>query len=170
MLPLILTLLLAATGGADDPRGPLDGPFLLRGVDVWQADGSRLSDRSLLIRGSRIVAVGGPDLPAPPEARVVEAEDGWVAYPGLVHAGFDKGVTKLEESPFPDEATDPKKGPLPAMERGARKDLRGWLHVADILDWDHVSRQRQRPGGDQDSDGSYREASSDAPRGAALPD
>ncbi|HEX9794671.1 MAG TPA: amidohydrolase family protein [Planctomycetota bacterium] len=134
LLPLLLFVFSLA--GGDDPIGPRDGVFLLRSVTVWNADGSLTEDRSLLLRGGVIEAVGGADLAAPPEARVVEAGADWLAYPGLVHARFDLNGTKVPASPFHNEATDPRRDPIPAMEWGTRKDLRAWLRVADVLAWE----------------------------------
>ncbi len=77
---------LAAAGVTLAAQPATADPFritLLRRVTVIDGTGARPKrDASVLIAGERIVAVGGPDLPVPPHARVVDLPGRYVI-PGL---------------------------------------------------------------------------------------
>ncbi|TAH35961.1 MAG: hypothetical protein EYC70_11980 [Planctomycetota bacterium] len=136
----------AAPAGEEEVKGPYDGAFVLRGVSVWTPDGV-VADRSLLLRNGLIEAVGGPELAAPPEARQIEAQDGWTAYPGWIHADLGIGVEATPPTPFSNAATDARDNPIPGMEWGNRKDLRAWMRVADTMLWDPAKTARWREAG-----------------------
>ena len=116
-------------------EGPLDGVFFLRGVRVWQPDGSLLENRSLLLRNGRIEAAGGPELDPPPEARILEAEEDWVVYPGLLHAAFPATLREAPPNWYVATASDPAAGPVPRMEWGDRAVLRATVRAGALAEW-----------------------------------
>lgn len=135
-----------ALGGDDKPKGPYEGTFVLRGCSVWEPGAPPAGERALLLRNGIVEAIGGADLPAPPEARVLQAEPDWVVYPGWIHAAFDAGAP-APPAPFASAATDPRLDPVPAMEWGPRRGLHAWLRVADTLSWDPEKTARWREAG-----------------------
>ena len=154
---MLATLLLLASAllplpdaaQGEEPKGPLDEVFLIRAASVWHADGSTSGPHDLLLRNGLIerVSEAGEALGVVPEAREVDAGEDWVVYPGLIHAAFDDGIAELPDSPYPSEATDPRQDPIPAMEWGNRKDLNGWVRIADHLEWDDAKGEKWREHG-----------------------
>ncbi len=116
----------------------LDGVFLIEGIRVMQ-DQALSEPKDLLVRDGWIVQMvdhGAGGLQVPADAHRIEAEQDWVLLPGLIHAAFQAPVSVPGDSAFKEEATDPVTGPIPGMEYGDRRYLRGWVHAADYLQWD----------------------------------
>ncbi|KAA3604459.1 MAG: hypothetical protein DWQ01_21715 [Planctomycetota bacterium] len=138
---LLLALLLPCLQGPGEVSPPQEGPFLLQNVHLWHPDGNRLN-QSLWIEHGLVQRMVGPDrpLPIPPEAKIIEAEEDWWVYPGLIHGnGPARWFAEEAAHPYRFQTTDPKADPIPAMEWGERRNLRGWYRVADDLDWDPQS-------------------------------
>ena len=130
----ILTLL---TGNGEDPKDPQDGVFVIRGVQIWQESGPLTGPHDIVIEGKEFnrISLPGQSLSTIPGAKEIEGEN-WVVYPGLVHANFPANISDPPPNPFHEETSDPREGPIPTMEYGERVQFRGWLHVADTLEWD----------------------------------
>lgn len=132
---------------ADEVQGPQDGTFLIQGVRVWQ-DGQVGDAQDLLIQNGWIAAIGADAASqAPATAKRVAAEDGWVVYPGLVHANLPASFQPAPSNPYAVETTDPRTGPVPSMELDTTQNLRAWLYAADQLDWDASSGEEWREAG-----------------------
>jgi len=133
---LMLASISAPAMPQDDPVSH-DGTFLIEGVKVWQ-QGQADTLFDVLIRDGWIVTLSSPGdfLSIAGSLTRIEAEEDWVIYPGLIHANWTGRFLTQPDSPYAEDATDPRTGPIPSMEYGARGALRGWTHVADYLDWD----------------------------------
>ncbi len=135
---LATSFLVAALSVFGGPGEPRDGDLVLNGVRRWSPDGALSAPAILVVRDGRYQAVGSLQeaLALAPEAHLVEAGADWILYPGMVHGDFPAGVPEPPASPYREEATDPREAPIPAMEYGDHGPFRGWLHVADTLEWD----------------------------------
>jgi imidazolonepropionase-like amidohydrolase len=131
----------------DEPKqGPQDGVFVISDVQVWNGH-EVVGPMDLLLRDGWIevmVNSAHQDLKAPADAIRIQAEADWVVYPGLIHADWGKGVGKLPDNPYHEVASNASDGPVPNMEYGDRRYLRGWLKVADVLDWDEEKAEDWR--------------------------
>ncbi|MFK5955135.1 MAG: amidohydrolase family protein [Planctomycetota bacterium] len=136
MLICALTCLAATT--FQEPAPPVDGPFLLTEIQAFADDGSAAKTTALLIHANGSVEYLTPPVnPADyPHARVITSEEGWILYPGLVHANFPAGRGETPANPYVGTASDPKEGPIPAMEYGDHKNFLAWFSAADAADWD----------------------------------
>ena len=74
-----------------------DRVIVIRNATVVPVVGERIPTGTVVIRGSKIEAVGR-DLPVPPGARVVDAA-GLFVYPGMIDSGTDLGLTEIESVP-----------------------------------------------------------------------
>ena len=70
---------------------------VIRNATVVPVVGARIPNGTVVIRGSKIEAVGR-DLAVPPGARVVDAA-GLFVYPGMIDSGTDLGLTEIESVP-----------------------------------------------------------------------
>ena len=70
---------------------------VIRNATVVPVVGARIPNGTVVIRGSKIEAVGR-DLPVPPGAKVVDAA-GLFVYPGMIDSGTDLGLTEIESVP-----------------------------------------------------------------------
>lgn len=70
---------------------------VIRNATIVPVVGARIQNGMVVIRGSRIEAVGR-DLPVPPGARVVDAT-GLFVYPGMIDSGTDLGLTEIQSVP-----------------------------------------------------------------------
>jgi imidazolonepropionase-like amidohydrolase len=89
------------------PEAP-EAVLLLRGAHMLTAAGPMLAPADLLLRGARIEAVG-PDLEAPPGARIIDVRGRWVT-PGLIDPHSHLGVyavPMVAAHSDGNEATDP---------------------------------------------------------------
>ncbi len=144
MLATTLTLFLLSSIGAINSDDPQEGPFLIQGIQVAIPGELSESSNVLLQDGAyRIVEEDYPEA----GLQLIQAESDWVLYPGMVHGNLKISTFGLPESPYKETATDPKSGPIVAMERGSREALRGWLHVADQLDWNPADAKEWREAG-----------------------
>lgn len=103
-----------AVGAAPYPstyRGYPGEPTLIRGATLFDGEGVRLDDASILIADGKIVAVGA-DVPAPANARVIDGRGKWIT-PGIIdphsHLGAHgspgvKANTDLNETTGPNTA------------------------------------------------------------------
>jgi hypothetical protein len=87
-------VLVVRDAGAQFNEPPPPAVYALSGVTVVQADGSRATNITIVVRKGFIEAMG-PDLPVPEGAEVLEG-DSLMVYPGMIDA---QGGAKLE---FPD--------------------------------------------------------------------
>jgi imidazolonepropionase-like amidohydrolase len=128
-------------------QGPQDGSFLIEGVRIWNS-GSVSEPQDVLIRDGWIAAIGADAAAqAPASAHRVEAEEGWVIYPGLIHANYSASFNPAGANPYGIETTDPRTGPVPSMELGNTANLRGWSFAADQLAWDPSAADDWREAG-----------------------
>jgi imidazolonepropionase-like amidohydrolase len=70
---------------------------VIRNATVVPVVGERVPNGTVLIRGSRIEAVG-KDLPVPPGATVVDGT-GLFVYPGMIDSGTELGLTEIQSVP-----------------------------------------------------------------------
>jgi imidazolonepropionase-like amidohydrolase len=68
------------------------GVHALRGATVWTQPSKKIENATILIREGKIAAIGGADLPVPPEARV------WDASGKHIYAGFIDSASALGKS------------------------------------------------------------------------
>ncbi len=133
--PLLSTLALAVAPLQVD-AGAQDGKFLIENLRVWQ-NGQVSEPMDLLVQDGLILGMlpaDGEITPTGDFTRIEAAED-WVAYPGLIHANYGGSFFPEPQNPYAEDSSDPRTGPIPAMEYGDRRQMRGWSHVADYLDW-----------------------------------
>lgn len=133
---LALTLTLQARPQEDPP--PVDGPYLIPAVQVWSGPGEAPTTRGLLVHDAAHVQWfdGTVDPALFPEATVVEADEDWILYPSLFHAAMPASLRAMEGNPYLGTASDPRQGPMPAMEYGTRNSFHGHVRIADHLEWD----------------------------------
>lgn len=70
-------------------------PILLTGATIHTVPGTAIANGRMLFREGRIAAIGGPDLPADPAARVVDLS-GLHVYPSLINANTTLGISEIE--------------------------------------------------------------------------
>jgi imidazolonepropionase-like amidohydrolase len=70
---------------------------VIRNATVVPVVGARIPNGTVVIRGSKIEAVG-QNLPVPPGAKVIDAA-GLFVYPGMIDSGTDLGLTEIESVP-----------------------------------------------------------------------
>ena len=135
---LATSILFGALLALSAPQQPRDGDLVLNGIRRWSAGGAVSEASVVVVRDGRYQLAGSLEeaLALAPAAHVVDAAEDWILYPGLVHADFPASVPAPPPSPYGEEATDPREAPIPAMEYGSHDPLRGWLCVADTLEWD----------------------------------
>lgn len=136
----------ALAGGSQEPR---EGDFILDRVQVWDGDAEPSAPRTLWLREGRAQTLASLEeaLALAPGAAVIEAEDGWILYPGLVHADYPAKLAEATASPYAERASDPREGAIPSFELGDHHALRGWLRVADTLAWDPEQGKAWREAG-----------------------
>ena len=145
MLALTQTLLCFLLGSSaavastpsQEPLPPVDAPIILRNIDVWQGPGETQQDMTVILHDAFAVeyrsgVVNTNDFP---QARVIDAEEGWLLYPGLIHGNFPSGRGERVSNPYRGTSTDPTTGPLTAMEYGEHNAFFAWMYVADQADW-----------------------------------
>ncbi|MHC4823430.1 MAG: amidohydrolase family protein [Planctomycetota bacterium] len=135
---LVCALTLLATSLPQEPSPVADGPFLIPSVQSWPAEGEQPNRVGVLLHadGSVQILDAAADPTAYPHARVIEAAEDWVLYPGLIHGNFPAGHGETPSNAYLGTASDPTVGPVPAMEYGTHNHFFGWLHAADQADWD----------------------------------
>lgn len=135
---LICALTCLAAAAFQEPSPPADGPFLITQIQAFAPEGAVSRATGLLIHANGSVDFLPPPVdPADyPQAQVIEGEEGWMLYPGLVHANFPSGVGETPANPYQGTASDPTEGPIPAMEYGTHQNFYAWLHAADYAAWD----------------------------------
>lgn len=134
--PLLVSIALAIAPLQSD-AGAQDGTFLIENVKVWQ-QGQVAGPMDLLVQDGWILGMVPADGEITPNGDFtrIEAAEDWVVYPGLIHANLKSGVLAEPQNPYFENGSDPRTGPVPAMEYGDRRQMRGWSHVADYLDWE----------------------------------
>src|SRR5262249_29798750 len=68
--------------------------YAIKGATIHRVTGPDIQDGMIIIVGGRIEAVGGPETPVPPGAKVIDAK-GLDAWPGLVDAGSALGLFEI---------------------------------------------------------------------------
>jgi imidazolonepropionase-like amidohydrolase len=63
----------------------------ITGATIHSVSAPKIERGTIVLRGGRIAAIGGPDLPIPPDATRLDAT-GKVVTPGLIHAGSTLGL------------------------------------------------------------------------------
>ena len=146
---LFCTLTLAAAACAQEAPQAVEGPFLIPSVRTWGHGDTPEETIGLLIHadGSREVLPAGVDPSAYPFATVIEAEEDWILYPGLLHADFPSGLGETPANPYQGTASDPTKGPIPAMEYGEHQSFHGHLFASDFAEWDAEDAEGWRDAG-----------------------
>lgn len=139
----LLALLLGGTSSARAAQEPvpeiLEAPYLIPSVQVWQGPGQVLVRRGVLVLDHQeVILLDGPaDANAYPEARVWEAHEEDILYPGMLHGGFRAGLGELPANPYQSTTSDPRQGPIPAMEYGSHVSFAGHLFMSDFADWNN---------------------------------
>lgn len=139
MPPITAALLLGALAAPISVQADAepDRVYLIRDVLRWNGAGGEAERGSLLVQDGHVAwSATGFDVGNYPEARVIDAEDDWMVYPGRVNAGFQASFGDLPANPYMSEKSDASTGPVPAMELGDRAAFRGWMYAADVLEWD----------------------------------
>jgi imidazolonepropionase-like amidohydrolase len=115
----------------------IEAPFLIPSVQVWQGPGQELVRRGVLVLDDReVVFLDGPTAPSTfPEARIWEADENDILYPGLLHGDFRSGLGTIPDNPYQSTASDPREGPIPAMEYGSHVSFAGHLYMSDYAEW-----------------------------------
>jgi hypothetical protein len=123
---------------AQESDAPVEAPMIFRGVSVWQGPGRIEEGMTVVIHDAFTVEFlsGSVDPADYPEARVIDAEDDWILYPGRIHANFPSGRGPAAQNSYRGSASDPTDGPIPAMEYGDHASFFAWSAVADGADWD----------------------------------
>ena len=85
-------------------------PTLIRGATLYDGEGGRIDDASLLIADGTVQAVGGPEVTAPAGAVVIEAAGKWVT-PGIIDVHSHLGDYP---SPGVESHSDGNEGTAPA--------------------------------------------------------
>jgi imidazolonepropionase-like amidohydrolase len=134
--PLLKTIALAIAPLQGDADAQ-DGTFLIENVRVWQ-QGEVVGPMDMLVQDGWILGMVPADGELTPNGEFtrIEAAEDWVVYPGLIHANYKGSFLAEPQNPYVHDSSDPRTGPVPAMEYGDRRQMRGWSHVADYLDWD----------------------------------
>jgi imidazolonepropionase-like amidohydrolase len=86
---ILATGLIPLWGSADD----VTAVTAIKGARIIPVVGEDISDGTIIIRGSRIEAVGR-DVPIPPGAKVIDAS-GLSAYPGMIDGWSSLGLTEI---------------------------------------------------------------------------
>jgi imidazolonepropionase-like amidohydrolase len=85
----------------------------LTGATVHPVRGPKIERGTVLLRGGRIVAVGGPELAVPADARRVDLA-GKLLTPGLFHPSTDLGLTLTQTGAQGETREDVQEGPVNA--------------------------------------------------------
>lgn len=134
---LIATLLFAANSHAEAPR-----IFAITDVRIVTAPGQVIDSGTVVLREGLIESVGA-DVAAPPDAWIIEGEEGWSVYPAFIDAASTVGL-QTEPAGGPPGRPGGTNG---ATRPGAPHDLKT-VHperaVVDELDVAHTSVERHR--------------------------
>lgn len=133
----------AIAQSTDEIEGPQDGAFLIEGIRIW-SNGELSEPTTLLLRDGWVVAQGAAASADGIEVTTIEAADDWVLYPGLIHGNFPAESSGYPQNPYAIETTDPRTGPVTAMELGTLGNLYGWTYVADRMAWSADSAEDWR--------------------------
>ena len=136
MLVCVLTLLVTSLPQVPSPV--VDGPFLIPSVQSWQPESELPQNVGVLLfaDGSVQVLEAPVDPSAYPHALVIEAQEEWVLYPGMIHGDFPAGHGETQNNAYLGTASDPTAGPIPAMEYGTHNSFFGWTSAADHAAWE----------------------------------
>lgn len=88
LLTLVLATLLAPLGGAAQQV------TAIKGATIYTLAGAPIENGTLVIRGGKIAAVGGPEVQVPAGAKVIDAK-GLRVYPGLFDSVSRLGLTEV---------------------------------------------------------------------------
>jgi len=126
-----------ASAIAQEAQPPLDGPLLIPSAQVWQGPGQEIKRQALLLKkdGSVVLLGDAVDPAAFPEASVVEGAEDWILYPGFLHGEFPSGLGTPPSNAYRGTSSDPREGPIPAMEYGDHAPFAGHLFASDYADW-----------------------------------
>ncbi|RMH05462.1 MAG: hypothetical protein D6702_00250 [Planctomycetota bacterium] len=143
---MLAALLLALSAPAFPQQEIASGDLVFSGVRLWSATEGPGEPVTVVVRDGRLEVVADADagLALAPAATLVEAEEDWILYPGLVHAAFPAELEEPEASPYAERAADPRQGPIPEMEYGDHRSLRTSLLAADHLRWDPAAGEDWR--------------------------
>lgn len=89
--------LVGLLAGSSLPAQTPERVTVIRNATIVPVVGQRVPDGTLVIRGSRIEAVGR-NLPVPPGATVIDGS-GLFVYPGLIDSGTELGLTEIGSVP-----------------------------------------------------------------------
>ncbi len=76
------------------PHGPRPRVLVLRNAHLFPVTAKPIERGTVLIRGDKIAAIGGPDLPVPEDAVVVDVK-GLRVYPGMINSGGTLGLSEI---------------------------------------------------------------------------
>lgn len=134
---LLATLLFATSAHAEAPR-----IFAITDVRIVTAPGQEIDSGTVVLRDGLIESVGA-GVEAPPDAWVIEGQDGWTVYPAFVDAASTVGLETEPAAGPPGRPGGPNGGARP----GAPHEIKT-VHpedaVVDELDVTHTSVERHR--------------------------
>jgi imidazolonepropionase-like amidohydrolase len=147
-MALLASFLHAAMGFSDEP--PVEFGFRSRKVALTNATvivrpGERLDSATVLIDGSRIVAVG-KDIPIPADARII-AVDGHYLYAGFVDAGTDRGLPAGQPTPMEGRTQPDRETSLASLPIDRAKGLTPEFRAAEHLALTEADREAFRSAG-----------------------
>lgn len=129
VLPLALTVSVAAFAQDDKPLAPVTRTYAITNVNIIQAPGRKVDMGTVLIKDGIIKAVG-KNISIPAEAIVIKADSMYV-YAGFIDGLSRVGVTKPKEE---DNRERPKDPGNPSPERAGitpQNDVRSSLNAGD---------------------------------------
>ncbi len=102
--------------------------YAITNVRIVVAPGQALDNATIVLRDGLIEAVGS-EVTAPPDAQIIEGEDGWVVYPALIDAAANLAI-KAEEQ---DSSGPPNFASIMASMARGREDRPGSPHELSVV-------------------------------------
>src|SRR5262245_10884841 len=84
----------AASAQVMMPVAPQSQPVVLKGATIHTVTKGTIQNGTIVLENGKITAIGGPDVPSPRAAKVVDLT-GKHIYPGLIDAYSTVGITEI---------------------------------------------------------------------------